>query len=230
MKVLVACEYSGRVRDAFIKAGHEALSCDLLPTERQGPHHQGDVRDVLFDGWDLVIAHPPCTYLTCSAEWCYKDEQTKKIKPGVLSSRWRKPDQIIQPWMFGDDASKRTCLWTQGLPNLTPTKIIPPKGWSEVMFAADVLDLDENGDGDPTCSIHGQDYAECPCIGPTEDDVTYKEEMGALFGTRENPAPPMRWGNQTPGGYNKLPPSEDRWKLRSLTYHGIADAMAEQWG
>jgi hypothetical protein len=162
MKVLVACEYSGRVRDAFIAAGHEAVSCDLLPSEATGQHYQGDVLELLDRGWDLMIAHPPCTYLTVSAEWAYKDVQTKKMKPstligqarrdareeairfvmalanapipriaienpvGVLSTRWREPDQFIQPYEYGDDASKKTCLWLKGLPRLEPTAFAPP--------------------------------------------------------------------------------------------------------
>ena len=91
MKILIACEYSGRVRDAFIEQGHDAMSCDLLPTDSPGPHYQGDVRDILNDGWDLLVAHPPCTYLTCSAEWAYKDEiKGKKIKEGTLIGSERK--------------------------------------------------------------------------------------------------------------------------------------------
>ncbi len=162
MKVLVACEYSGRVRDAFRALGHDAMSCDLLPSEATGPHYQGDVLDIIRDGWDLMIAHPPCTYLTISAEWAYKEEQTKKMKPGtligaarhaareeaikfvlaiaaapveriaienpigVLSSRWREPDQFIQPYEYGNDASKKTCLWLKNLPRLAPTAFAPP--------------------------------------------------------------------------------------------------------
>lgn len=84
MKVLVACEYSGAVRDAFRALGHDAISCDLLPTDVEGPHYQGDVFDIIHEGFDLMVAHPPCTYLTCAAEWAYKDEQKKKIKPGTL--------------------------------------------------------------------------------------------------------------------------------------------------
>jgi hypothetical protein len=214
MKVLVACEYSGRVRDAFLAAGHDALSCDLLPTDSIGPHYQGDVMDIIGDGWDLMIAHPPCTFLTIAAEWAYRDVQTKKMKPetligqarrdareravefvmslatapieriaienpiGVLSSRWREPDQFIQPYEYGEDASKRTCLWLKNLPRLLPTSLAPPR-------------LEGSADG--------RSYA-------------------------------FRWGNQTAGGQNKEPPSEDRWKIRSETYAGWAAAMATQWG
>lgn len=214
MKVLVACEYSGRVRDAFIARGHEAVSCDILPSDATGPHYQGDVRDVLGDGWDLMIAHPPCTYLTIAAEWAYNDTQKKKIKPGtligearraareeaiafvltlasapieriaienpigVLSSRWREPDQFIQPYEYGDDASKKTCLWLKNLPRLSPTVLAPPR------------------------------------LALSADCRSYS----------------LRWGNQTDSGQNKEPPSDDRWKIRSTTWQGWADAMASQWG
>lgn len=190
MKVLVACEFSGTVRDAFIRRGHEAVSCDLLPSETPGPHYQGDVFDVIDDGWDLMIAHPPCTYLAVSGlhwnrripgraekteealNFVYKlidhpfiDKVCLENPVSCISTRIRKPDQIIQPWMFGHDASKKTCLWLKNLPPLVPTDII-------------------------------------------------KKD---------------RYANQTPSGQNKLDPSEDRWKQRSITYQGIANAMAEQW-
>lgn len=193
MKVLVACEFSGTVRDAFISMGHEAMSCDLLPSEAPGPHHCGDVIDLLDQGWDLMIAHPPCTYLAVSGlHWNKRRPERAKLTEdaldfvrllldapiprialenpiGCISSRIRKPDQIIQPWQFGHDASKATCLWLKGLPLLRHTEVLP--------------------------------------------------------GGRE-----ARRANQTASGQNKLPPSADRWKLRSLTYPGIAKAMAEQWG
>jgi hypothetical protein len=197
MRVLVACEYSGKVRDAFIRAGHFAMSCDLLETEAPGPHYKGDVRDVLQEGWwDLMVGHPPCTYLSVSGmHWTARGLRDPQLTEdalefvrlllaapveriaienpvSVISSRIRKPDQIIQPWQFGHDASKKTCLWLKGLPPLRPTAIVPPR------------------------MVRGR----------------------------------PRWGNQTDGGQNKLPPSEDRWKIRSETYDGIADAMALQWG
>jgi hypothetical protein len=193
LKVLVACEYSGKVRDAFTRMGHFAMSCDLLPTDAPGLHYQGDVRDVLDQGWDLMVAHPPCTYLSVSGmHWTTRglrdpqltedalafvqllmDAPIKHIaleNPiSVISSRIRKPDQIVQPWWFGDDASKKTCLWLKNLPLLTPTN-----------------------------KLEGNDKT--------------------------------RRGNQTASGQNKLPPSKDRWKIRSETYQGIANAMASQWG
>lgn len=190
MRVLVACEYSGRVRDAFLAAGHDALSCDLLPTEAPGPHHQGDVRDVLGDGWDLMIAHPPCTHLAVSGARWFKDKQAEQVEAlafvrllldadiprialenpvSIISSRIRKPTQIIQPWHHGHNESKKTCLWLKNLPPLVPSDLLPG------------------------------------------DERTIRD-------------------NQTPSGQNKLGPSPDRWKLRSATYPGIAQAMADQWG
>ena len=193
MKVLVACEYSGAVRDAFIAAGHEAMSCDLLPMDKPGPHYMGDVRDIIGDGWDMMIAHPPCTYL-CSSGLHWNKRRPERAKQteealafvqmlldspipciaienpiGCISTRIRPPTQIIQPWQFGHAESKATCLWLKGLPPLQPTNIVSK----------------------PDCG---------------------------------------HWDNQTPSGQNKLGPSADRWKVRSATYPGIADAMAQQWG
>lgn len=149
MKILVACEYSGIVRDAFIKEGHEAMSCDLLPSEKPGPHYQGDVRDILYEPWDLMVAHPPCTYLAISGLHWNKRQPWRAEKTGealafvrllldapiprialenpvsCISTQIRKPDQIIQPWYFGHDASKKTCLWLKGLSPLVPTNILP---------------------------------------------------------------------------------------------------------
>jgi len=266
LRVLIACEFSGTVRDAFLKLGHDAMSCDLLPTDKLGPHYQGDVFDIIEgwmpvqytaecdpDGtgechawgldpaecfcpgptqdedmeykeingelfarpedhkhWDLMIAHPPCTYLTCSAEWAYKNREdiNKNLSSdklygaerkaareeavnffmllarspigsiaienpvGVMSTRYRKPDQTIQPYEYGHDASKRTCLWLKNLSPLLPTEFITPR----------------YVDGKP------------------------------------------RWGNQTDGGQNREPPAKNRWKIRSLTWQGWANAMAAQWG
>lgn len=196
MRVLVACEFSGTVRRAFRALGHDAYSCDLLPAEDASPYHiQGDVLSVLRDGWDLLIAHPPCTYLSVSGmHRTVRGLRDPKLTEdalgfvrvlldapigriavenpvGVISSRIRKPDQIIQPYEFGHDASKKTCLWLKGLPLLRPTRRIAPR------------------------IVNGL----------------------------------PRWANQTDSGQNRLPPSEDRWALRSVTYDGIADAMADQW-
>ena len=144
-RVLVACEFSGAVRDAFIAAGHDAMSCDLLPTEAPGPHYQGEVRDVLGDGWDLMIAHPPCTHLAVSGARWFKDKQQEQADAinffmsmvnapiariavenpiSIMSTKYRKPDQIIQPWQFGHGETKATCLWLKGLPPLMPTHIV----------------------------------------------------------------------------------------------------------
>jgi hypothetical protein len=195
MNILVACEYSGTVRDAFIRAGHNAMSCDLLPTDAPGPHYEGDVFDIINNGWDMMIAHPPCTYLSVSGmHWTARGLRDPQLTEdaldfvarlmaapieriaienpiSVISSRIRKPDQIINPWQFGHDASKRTCLWLKNLPLLTPTDIVEPR------------------------IVNGK----------------------------------KRWANQTDSGQNRLPPSEDRWKIRSETYEGIAQAMATQW-
>ena len=145
MRVLVACEYSGAVRDAFRARGHDAMSCDLLPTDVPGPHYQGDVRDVLDDGWDLMVAHPPCTHLAVSGARWFKDKQAEQAEAlafvrlllaapvarialenpvSIISSRVRKPDQVIQPWQFGHGETKATCLWLKNLPPLTPTDIV----------------------------------------------------------------------------------------------------------
>jgi site-specific DNA-cytosine methylase len=181
MRILIACEYSGTVRDAFINAGHDAVSCDLLPTEVPGPHYQGDVTDILNDGFDMMVAHPPCTHLAVSGARWFKDkvEQQREALDfvrllmnapipriaienpvSIISSRIRKPDQVIQPWMFGHGETKATCLWLKGLPKLVPTNI-----------------------------VEGREQR-----------------------------------------IHKMPPSPDRWKLRSTTYKGIAAAMAQQWG
>lgn len=191
MRVLVACEYSGTVRDAFLALGHDAMSCDLLPTDSLGPHYQGDVREILGNGWDLMIAHPPCTHLAVSgAKWFDKkkiqqDEALEFVRlllsapvprialenpVSIISSRIRKPDQIIQPYEHGHEATKTTCLWLKGLPLLAPSNIVG---------------------------------------------------KGARHVTKS--------GKSLPEWYN-LPPSADRWKLRSATFPGIAKAMAEQWG
>lgn len=215
MRVLIACEYSGRVRDAFALLGHDAVSCDFLPTDLPGVHYQGDVLDIMSDGWDMMIAFPPCTYLTCAAEWAYGDgPYHQKVKPGTLvgaarrearreavefvknlynapikrvvvenpvgalSKAFREPDQYIQPYEYGDDGSKRTCLWLKNVPPLVPTGLYPPR------------------------------------LAKTKDGRGYA----------------LRWGNQTDSGQNKESPGDDRWKVRSTTWLGWAEAMACQWG
>ena len=215
MKVLVACESSGIVRNAFRNKGHEAWSCDLLPADDDSEFHiKGDVLDYLEGEWDLIIAHPPCTYL-CSSGIHWLTERKKKTKIeqqkekervkkrnidmdnakdffmrftklkckwcienpiGIMSTIFKKPTQYIQPYNFGHNASKKTCLWLNKLPKLNKTKYINPR------------------------------------------KVVYKNKIM------------NRWANQTDSGQNKLPPSHDRWKIRSKTYEGIAIAMATQWG
>lgn len=183
MKVLVACEYSGRVRDAFIRRGHDAMSCDLLETEVPGPHYMGDVTDIINDGWDLMICHPPCTHLAVSGARHFAAKKSSGVQDealdfvrlllnapiekialenpvSIISSRIRKPDQIIQPWQFGHGETKATCLWLKNLPKLVPTNIVDGR----------------------EARVH------------------------------------------------KMAPGPNRWKERSRTYEGIAQAMSEQWG
>jgi site-specific DNA-cytosine methylase len=181
MRILVACEYSGRVRDAFIAKGHDAVSCDLLPTDSPGPHYQCDVMEIIDDRFDLMIAHPPCTHLAVSGARWFKDKQEEQAEAlefvrillnapiekialenpiSIISSRIRKPDQIIQPWQYGHGETKATCLWLKGLPPLVPTNVVDGR----------------------EARVH------------------------------------------------RMPPGPDRWKERSRTFTGIAEAMAEQWG
>jgi len=204
MRVLVACEYSGRVRDAFIRGGHDAMSCDLVPTDVPGPHYEGDVMDIITDNWDLLIAFPPCTYLTLTGNKWFKPEFADRFPErhqqrkdaidffmqianmpipriaienpiGIMSSHYRKPDQIIQPWQFGFPTTKATCLWLKGLPLLKPTNIV------------------EKG-----------------------------EVVISKSGNRMS-----KWYYET----SKLPLKNGaRAKARSVTFQGVADAMADQWG
>jgi site-specific DNA-cytosine methylase len=181
VRVLIACEFSGTVRDAFLRLGHDAMSCDLMESEVPGPHYTGDVRDVLNDGWDMMIAHPPCTHLAVSGARWFKDKQAEQAEAldfvrlllhadiprialenpvSIISSRIRKPDQIIQPWQFGHGETKATCLWLKGLPLLRPSDVVEGR----------------------EARVH------------------------------------------------RMPPGPDRWKERSRTFDGIAQAMAEQWG
>jgi len=181
VRVLVACEFSGTVREAFAAKGHDAWSCDLLPSEIPGQHIQGDALAVLDDGWDLMVAHPPCTHLAVSGARWFKEKEPEQREAlqfvarllgsqvprialenpiSIISSRIRKPDQIVQPWMFGHGETKATCLWLKNLPPLVPTNIV--EGREAVV--------------------------------------------------------------------HRMPPGPDRWKNRSRTYSGIANAMATQWG
>ena len=208
MKALIACEYSGIVRDAFLNRGYFAMSCDFLPTETLGPHYQGDVRDILHLGWDAMICHPDCAYLCGSGLHWNKRGATVNGRPraelteealdfvrmllnapipfialenpvGCISTRIQPASQYIQPHQFGHDASKKTGLWLKNLPLLQGTKDIPGR------------------------------------------DVEWPPGSGKWV---------KRWANQTDSGQNRLAPSEDRWKDRSRTYEGWAEAMAEQWG
>lgn len=191
MRVLIACEYSGIVRESFKLKGHNAWSCDLLPTEIEGQHIQADVLDILDQDWDLMIAHPPCTDLAVSGAAWFKEKiadgrQQKALdfvsnlmnapinkicveNPiSVISTKIRKPDQIIQPWQFGHPEKKATCFWLKNLPKLQETRNV-------------------------------------------------KEEM-------------LKLPKQKQQRLHYLPPSKDRWKIRSTTFQGIANAMADQWG
>ena len=184
MKVLIGCEYSGAVRDAFLRQGHDAMSCDLLPTEVPGPHYEGSLFDVIDYPWDLAVFHPPCTHLSVSGSRHFDGKRMDGRQQAaaaffmqivrrsahiprtaienpvcIMSSLWRRPDQIIQPWWFGHGETKATCLWLKRLNLLVPTNIV----------------------GGREARVH------------------------------------------------RMPPSKDRWKERSRTYAGIADAMAMQW-
>lgn len=180
MKVLIACEFSGIVREAFRSKGHDAMSCDLLDSELPGPHYRGDIQDLLSSPWDLMIAHPPCTHLAVSGARWFREKRAEQAQAldfvrllmaapirriaienpiSVISSRIRKPDQIVQPWMFGHGETKATCLWLKNLPKLIPTNIV------------------------------------------------------------EGRKPVVHY----------MSPGPQRWRERSRTYQGIADAMAEQW-
>lgn len=200
MRVLIGCERSGVVRRAFRALGHEAWSCDTSPPEDDTPfHYTGDVLDRLWDGWDLAIFHPPCTYLARSGlHWnkrlAWRQGETERALEfalrlleapiphiavenpvGLLSTRYQKPTQIIQPYQFGDDASKTTCLWLKGLPKLVPTKWVTGR---KVLFEGHIVE---------------------------------------------------RWANQTDSGQNNVPNTKNRQTIRSRTYEGIAAAMATQW-
>ena len=252
MKILVACEESQAVTKEFRKCGHEAYSCDLEPCSGGHPewHYQGDVLPHIHNGWDLVIAFPPCTYLCSSGmHWTTRGLRDPQLTEdaaefflaftklecawaienpiGCMSTRFRKPDQIIQPWQFGDDASKKTCLWLNKLPMLEHTDIVAPMGWGLVKYAYECHECPDCDE--PFCAKCDEHYHSCDCIGPHED-AAFKKIDGVEFGCRSEMPPKPVWANQTPSGQNKLGPSADRAKLRSKTYPGIAKAMAKQWG
>ncbi|PHS61796.1 MAG: hypothetical protein COB09_16970 [Thalassobium sp.] len=210
MRVLIGCEYSGRVRDAFIALGHDAMSCDLLPSDTEGPHYQGDVLDVLDDGWDLAIFHPVCTYLTISAEWCYTEKAGLKVKPGTLFGAARK------------EARKEAIAFTEKL-WLSKIKRVALENPVGVLSTQSCL-------GKPTQIIHpnqyGHDASKRTCLwirGLMPLRPTKLIEPRWVDGK-------PRWANQTDSGQNKLGPSKDRAHKRSLTYQGWSDAFAEQWG
>ena len=198
MKVLVACEYSGAVRDEFIKLGHDAVSCDLLPTDVPGPHYEGDVFDIINDGWDIMIAFPPCTHLALSGSQWFEEKRKDGRQAealqfvrdlmnapidkiaienplGIISSQIKKHDQIIQPWQFGDSFQKSTCLWLKNLPPLIATNIVEKGEFKEW--------IGKNG----------------------------KKKRQAMW------------------YLDSLSKGKERWKIRSQTFQGIAQAMAEQW-
>ena len=202
MRVLVACEFSGVVREAFRARGHEAFSCDYLPAEDGCLlwHYQDDVRNRLGEDWDLMIAHPPCTHLAASGARWFKEKQVDGRQAaavdfflllatapipniavenpiGIMSKLFRKPDQIIQPFQFGHEVQKATCLWLKGLPPLTPTKIV-------------------------------------------DRGLIYVDPRGNKHGGAKRAYSPLML----------LPHNEERWKIRSRTFQGIAEAMADQWG
>lgn len=194
MKVLVACEFSGTVRNAFAKRGHDAWSIDLLDTEKPGNHIVGDVLEHLNEGWDLMVAHPPCTHLAVAGACWFKNKEKEQAESlefvrkllnapikkialenpvGVISTKIRKPDQYIQPFWFGDEAQKKTGLWLKNLQKLHPTNVV---------------------------------------------------DKGKMWVNKNN-------GKKRGAAWTMmLPPSPDRWKIRSRTFQGIADAMATQWG
>jgi hypothetical protein len=202
MRILVACEYTGIVRDCFLAMGHDVMSCDILDTEVPGPHFKGDVRDILYWEWDMMIAHPPCTYICSSGLHWNKRQPEREAKTiealkfietlwnadiekvcienpvGCINTRldFMPKPQYVQPYQFGEDASKKTGLWVRNLPNLEPTEYVEPR----------------------IVVKNGTEY--------------------------------KRWGNQTDSGQNKLSPSKTRGLDRSRTYFGIAYAMATQWG
>jgi hypothetical protein len=216
MRVLIACEYSGTVRDAFIARGHDAMSCDLLPTERPGPHYQGDVRDILNDGWDLMIAHPDCTYLTCSAEWAYGDgPYHQKVKPETLVGAKRRQ-------------AREGALEFVNLLMSAPIRrkaIENPRGVISTRIRPATQYIQPFNFGHDASKITGLWLENLPPLIPSHRIngrlVEWPKGSGKIV---------ERWSNQTDSGQNKLTPGPNRWKDRARTYPGWADAMADQWG
>ena len=237
MRVLVACEYSGRVRDAFIARGHDAMSCDLLPTDKLGSHYQGNVLDVLGDGWDLIVAHPPCTYLTCAAEWAYKDKQKKKIKPGTLigEDRRKARDEALEfvTAIWNAPAEKLAIENPVGVINKRLDFMPKPQWIQQYEFGEDAskkTGLWMRGLNPLTPTKFVEPRWVCGCgytLEPGEYDATGKYGCPNCLGEQQ---PKPRWANQTDSGQNREPPAALRWKIRSYTPQGIADAMAAQWG
>ena len=221
LKVLIACEYSGRVRDAFLKKGHDATSCDLLPTESPGPHYQGNVFDIIYDRWDLLIAHPPCTYLTCAAEWAFSDKPMINGKPrnmksgtliGVQRRQAREDALTFVSELYQLRHIPRICIEN-------PVGVIN----KELMVMPKPQYVQQYWFGEDDSKKTGLWLKNLNPLTPTD----YIEPRLVCCGEK---MPRPRWGNQTDSGQNKLPPGADRWKLRSTTPQGLADAMADQWG
>ena len=216
MRVLIGCECSGIVRDAFIARGHDAVSCDLLPTKRPGPHIQGDVIEVLRDGWDLAIFHPDCTYLTVAASWAYKERHqiNKKIKPGTLVGHERRAarEQALEFFYVLLCAPiPRICVENPAF-NVACTRI---RKWDQAIQPHEY--------GHDASKKTGLWLKNLPPLRSTKHVAPrwVRQASGKLL---------PRWANQTDTGQNRLPPSADRWYLRAQTYPGWADAMADQWG
>lgn len=224
MRVLIACETSGIVRDAFIKKGHDAVSCDLLPTERPGPHYQGDVLDILSQRWDLMIAHPDCTYLTASAAWAFKDgPYHQKVSAGTLVGETRR------------SAREKSLQFVAMLAAADIEKIAIEN--PAVGFLNTMLDLTQYGfrSNFPTQIIHphqfGHDASKATGLALKGlPDLIHTNAVEPRWVDRQGKRPLPRWGNQTDSGQNKLTPGPMRWLERARTYQGWADAMADQWG
>lgn len=213
MRVLIACAFTGIERDEFLKRGHDAWSCDFQPCETRGPHYQGDVRDILYDGWDMLIAHPDCTYLTNSAAWAFGDgPYHQRVKPETLvgaARRAAREEALDFVRLLLDAPIEKKCL--ENPVGAIGTRIRP---------ASQFIQPYEYGHD--ASKITGLWLENLPLLKPT------KRIQGRIV--VHNGKPVERWANQTDSGQNKLTPSADRWKDRSRTYQGWAEAMADQWG